>query len=46
MRVDHGKMMLTDNETAHNPGYSFLGRMFALAQVSGIMAAVKSELNN
>ncbi|MDD4993545.1 MAG: mannonate dehydratase [Paludibacter sp.] len=43
MRVDHGKLMLTDGETKHNPGYSFLGRMFALAQVSGIMAAVESE---
>ncbi|KAA6337112.1 Mannonate dehydratase, partial [termite gut metagenome] len=24
----------------YNPGYSFLGRMFALAQVEGIIAAV------
>ena len=43
MRVDHGKLMLTDGDTKHNPGYSFLGRMFALAQVSGIMAAVETE---
>ena len=43
MRVDHGKLMLSDGNTKHNPGYSFLGRMFALAQVSGIMAAVKQE---
>jgi len=43
MRVDHGKLMLTDGDTKHNPGYSFLGRMFALAQVSGIMAAVKNS---
>ena len=43
MRVDHGKLMLDDRNTKHNPGYSFLGRMFALAQVSGIMAAVKQE---
>lgn len=46
MRIDHGKLMLTDGDTKHNPGYSFLGRMFALAQVSGIMAAVESEENN
>lgn len=45
MRVDHGKLMLDDvTNNRYNPGYSFLGRMFALAQVDGIMAAVKSEL--
>lgn len=44
MRVDHGKLMLGDAEKGYNPGYSFHGRMFALAQVEGIMAAVKSEL--
>lgn len=43
MRVDHGKLMLDDANSKHNPGYSFYGRMFALAQVSGIIAAVKSE---
>jgi len=43
MRVDHGKQMLSDVKTQHNPGYSFLGRMFALAQISGIQAAVESE---
>ncbi|MDD4971144.1 MAG: mannonate dehydratase [Paludibacter sp.] len=43
MRVDHGKLMLGDGNTKHNPGYSFLGRMFALAQVSGILAAVEHE---
>jgi len=44
MRVDHGKLMLDDANTKHNPGYSFHGRMYALAQVSGIMAAVRTEL--
>ena len=44
MRVDHGKLMLDDVDKKHNPGYSFLGRMYALAQVSGILATVK-ELN-
>ncbi|MDR0711174.1 MAG: mannonate dehydratase [Prevotellaceae bacterium] len=44
MRVDHGKLMLDDvKNNRYNPGYSFLGRMFALAQVDGIMATVKSE---
>lgn len=40
MRVDHGKLMLDDVNKADNPGYSFLGRMVALSQVSGMMAAV------
>lgn len=43
MRVDHGKLMLDDVNRSHNPGYSFLGRMYALAQVSGIIAAVNNE---
>lgn len=43
MRVDHGKLMLSDVEKNYNPGYSFLGRMFALAQVEGIMATVNKE---
>lgn len=41
MRVDHGKLILDDGDKGYNPGYSFLGRMYALAQVSGMMAAVK-----
>lgn len=41
MRVDHGKLMLDDAEKGYNPGYSFLGRMYALAQISGIIATVK-----
>jgi len=46
MRVDHGKLMLDDVTKPHNPGYSFLGRMYALAQVSGILAAVNQDINN
>lgn len=45
MRVDHGKLMLDDVSQNDNPGYSFLGRMYALAQISGIMAAVKEFEN-
>lgn len=45
MRVDHGKLMLDDVNQNDNPGYSFLGRMYALAQISGIMAAVKKFEN-
>jgi mannonate dehydratase len=46
MRIDHGRLMLDDVRKTYNPGYSFLGRMYAFAQVMGIMAAVKSEMNN
>ena len=42
MRVDHGKLMLDNEKKNYNPGYSFMGRMYALEQVSGMMAAVKS----
>lgn len=43
MRVDHGKTMLGDERLGYNPGYSFHGRMLALGQVEGMMAAVRSE---
>lgn len=43
MRVDHGRMMLGDEDKGYNPGYSFHGRMLALAQVEGMMAAVDDE---
>ena len=45
MRIDHGRLMLGDEDKGYNPGYSFHGRMLALAQVEGMMAAVKKELN-
>lgn len=44
MRVDHGRMMLGDEDKGYNPGYSFHGRMLALAQVEGIMATVADEM--
>lgn len=44
MRVDHGMTMLGDEERNYNAGYSFLGRMFALGQVQGILATVDREL--
>lgn len=44
MRVDHGMTMLGDAERGYNAGYSFLGRMFAMAQVQGILATVDREL--
>ena len=44
MRVDHGKLMLHDVGKEYNPGYSFLGRMFALTQIDGMMAVVRNEI--
>jgi mannonate dehydratase len=42
MRIDHGRLMLDDINRQYNPGYSFLGRMYAFAQMMGVMAAVKT----
>lgn len=44
MRVDHGRLMLDDGEKGYNPGYSFYGRMYALAQLDGVMAVVNEDL--
>ena len=51
MRVDHGMTFVDEpggvfDETnhGHNSGYTLLGRMFAMGQVQGIMAAVDKEL--
>lgn len=45
MRVDHGRMMLGDEDKGYNAGYSFHGRMLALAQVEGMMAVVDDEIS-
>lgn len=45
MRIDHGRLMLDDADKGYNPGYSFHGRMYALAQLDGVMAVIKDELN-
>lgn len=45
MRVDHGRLMLDDADKGYNPGYSFHGRMLALAQVEGMLAVVNDELS-
>ena len=44
MRVDHGSNMLGDENRGYNAGYTFLGRMFAMGQVQGILATVDREL--
>lgn len=41
MRVDHGRTMLGDERCGYNAGYSFHGRMMGLAQMDGVMAAVR-----
>lgn len=42
-RVDHGKTMLGDEKLGYNPGYTFHGRMLALGQVEGMLAAINSQ---
>jgi mannonate dehydratase len=44
MRVDHGRAMLDDTKNGYNAGYPLYGRMFALAQLDGVMAAVRQLL--
>lgn len=44
MRVDHGKNILGDERRGYHPGYGFHGRMLALGQVEGMMAAVQDEI--
>lgn len=46
MRVDHGRLMLDDADKRYNPGYSFHGRMLGLAQIEGVMATVRNEIEN
>lgn len=41
MRVDHGRCMLGDEDKNYNAGYSFHGRMMGLAQMDGVMAAIR-----
>ncbi len=44
MRVDHAPLMLGDEKMGYNAGYSFHGRMLALEQVEGVMAAVDRDI--
>ncbi len=46
MRVDHGRLMLDDADKGYNAGYSFHGRMLALAQVEGMMAVIREEIKS
>ncbi len=42
-RVDHGRTMLGDETRGYNAGYSFLGRMYAMAQMQGVLATLAHE---
>lgn len=44
-RVDHGRTMLGDETRGYNAGYSFLGRMYAMAQMQGVLATISHESN-
>lgn len=44
MRVDHGRLMMGDPYKGCRPGYSFMGRMYALAQLDGVIATIDEEL--
>jgi mannonate dehydratase len=46
MRVDHGRLMLDDGDKGYNPGYSFYGRMYALAQIDGVIATIQNEMEH
>jgi mannonate dehydratase len=46
MRIDHGRTLFDDRDKGYNPGYSFYGRMYALAQIDGVIAAVRNITMN
>lgn len=46
MRPDHGRLLSEEEDKGYNPGYGFLGRMLALGQLDGVMAAVNNEFSN
>ena len=43
MRIDHGRLLTEDIDKGYNL-LLILGRMLALGQIEGVMAAVQSEL--
>lgn len=45
MRVDHGRKLLNDFENTYHPGYPLLGRMKAMAEITGLEMGVLRNLN-
>ena len=41
MRPDHGHLLEFEKDTKVNPGYSYLGRLKGMAELRGVMQAVK-----
>ena len=44
LAIENDYVLGIDEDKGYNAGYSFLGRMFGLAQVEGILATVDKEL--
>ena len=44
MRVDHGRKILFDFEANYHPGYPLLGRMKAMAEITGMTTAIERAL--
>lgn len=44
MRVDHGRKILSDFNNDYNPGYPLLGRMKAMAEITGMTMAIEKNL--
>lgn len=43
MRVDHGRKMLSDFKNEYNPGYTLIGRMKAMAELTGMQYAILEQ---